>query len=651
MERRDFLTGSVFAATAGLALDACTPGSSQLIPLLVPEETFIPGEESWTSATCFECPGLCGIEVRKIDGRLVKVEGLPAHPISRGGVCARGQALPQAMYHPDRLKEPMAKQSDGSFAPISWDTALDRVSRAANDAVGDNCFLSGEGHGHRSEIIDRFLAVHGGGRRLVHAPFPTGRAHRSLLGGTPVNYVISLGAELLELGSSPTGFARDLTELRQGRDGRRGKFVMVGPRLSLTAANADEWIPARPDELVTIARELTAAVVSLRPEDEAERAVLSEAFVASLDGIEPRANVARLAEEITAHLPAVAISPPDVALAPVVESLNTILSGVARPDATPPFEPWLPSSGDAPTTGSLEEALDDGVSPGVVLVADTNPAYSLPRAERFEQWLDGADLRVSFSSFLDETALACDLILPESMSFERYEDAVPGGVAMPMASLTAPLLVRPLYDTKSMPDALIEIARRGGHESSFPWTSYEEALEEAWAGLPIRFRDALARGGWWGEPSSPSLDEPPARGEPMPLGPHTPRRADGDAQLYVYPSTAFGDGQSAHLPYLQELSDPITGTRWGSVIEIGAARAETLAVTNGDWIEVSSDARTLRAPAHVTPGLHPDVVAIAAGQGHQSFGRYASERGINAFSLLDNTAGTPTYVRVRKVPS
>ena len=91
MDRREFLQGSVFAATAGLALDACAPGSSQLIPILIPEEPFIPGEEIWTRSTCFECSSACGINVRKIDGRLVKVEGNPEH-VSKPDVSEHGPA-------------------------------------------------------------------------------------------------------------------------------------------------------------------------------------------------------------------------------------------------------------------------------------------------------------------------------------------------------------------------------------------------------------------------------------------------------------------------------------------------------------------------------------------------------------------------------
>jgi molybdopterin-containing oxidoreductase family iron-sulfur binding subunit len=127
-------------------------------------------------------------------------------------------------------------------------------------------------------------------------------------------------------------------------------------------------------------------------------------------------------------------------------------------------------------------------------------------------------------------------------------------------------------------------------------------------------------------------------------------RTAGDLELHVYASTPHGDGRSARLPYLQELSDPITGVRWGSVIEIASERADALAITNGDIVEVSSEWGTVEAAAFVTPGIHPDVIAIAAGQGHTNNGRYANARGVNAFSLLGPEPGT-TSVSIRKVSS
>ena len=671
MDRREFLEGSVFAATVGLALDACAPDSSQLIPILIPEEPFIPGEEIWTRSTCFECNSACGIEVRKIDGRLVKVEGNPEQPMSRGGLCPRGQAAPQAMYHPDRIRTPMVKQDDGSWSELTWDEALERVASALGSSDRTPfAFLTGALTGHRRTIVERFLKAFGSSDHILHEPFSTTTLERASTLATGherladpdlenAGYVVSFGAEMLEAGLSPVRFHRGLAELRQGRPGRRGKFVMVGPRLSLTAANADEWIPARGGDEIALA--LAIAHVLIRDgrnaASEPGGSEGFEAFRALVEEVEPSATAERLAQEMAEHGPTICLaggsavrSGTGLGLALAVSHLNALLGTNMKPAEAPPFAPWPAIEGPEIKKRALTQALGSE-PPNVLFMVDTNPLYSLPAAFEAETWLSSVSLRVSFSAFMDETTAAADLVLPESMSFERFEDAVPDGAPVPMATLAQPLLVRTLYDTRSMPDALLAIAKSTGRADEFPWSSYEAALREAWAGLDTSWSDALARGGFWsakraGEPGRYRFETAAIRERSHP----TP-----GLELHVYASNALGDGRSAHLPFLQELSDPITGIRWGSVIEISAARADELGIASGDLVELRSESGAIEAPAHVTPGLHPDMVAIAAGQGHTGYGRYSEGRGVNAFALLDPASDTDgpllagTKVTVRKL--
>ena len=79
---------------------------------------------------CQLCSTVCGITGIVKDGRVIKVEGNPADPNSRGKLCARGQSSLQGLYNPDRVREPMAKGADGTFAPIAWDDAIARVAGA-----------------------------------------------------------------------------------------------------------------------------------------------------------------------------------------------------------------------------------------------------------------------------------------------------------------------------------------------------------------------------------------------------------------------------------------------------------------------------------------------------------------------------------------
>src|SRR5205085_10508275 len=131
---------------------------------------------------------------------------------------------------------------------------------------------------------------------------------------------------------------------------------------------------------------------------------------------------------------------------------------------------------------------------------------------------------------------------------------------------------------------------------------------------------AQKQGGWWGElPKNAAVAATEARSL-RPVAYEEPQ-FDGDAQEYPfhfapYPSAAFGDGSTAHLPWLQELPDPLTSAMWSSWVEINPQTAAHLGIAGGDIVEVASAHGTLRAPAVLLPGLAPDMMAMPVGQGH-----------------------------------
>jgi len=91
LERREFLK-IIAAATAGTLAGCQSEPARKLIPYVVPPEETIPGISTWYKSTCRECPAGCGVLVRTREGRALKLEGNPEHPVNRGGLCARGQA-------------------------------------------------------------------------------------------------------------------------------------------------------------------------------------------------------------------------------------------------------------------------------------------------------------------------------------------------------------------------------------------------------------------------------------------------------------------------------------------------------------------------------------------------------------------------------
>ena len=104
IKRRDFLkilgVSGVSAAVSGCSSET----SRTLIPYLIPENEVVPGQATWYATVCRECPAGCGVLAKTMEGRAVKVEGNPDHPVNQGRLCARGQASLQGLYNPDRIR-------------------------------------------------------------------------------------------------------------------------------------------------------------------------------------------------------------------------------------------------------------------------------------------------------------------------------------------------------------------------------------------------------------------------------------------------------------------------------------------------------------------------------------------------------------------
>src|SRR5574337_1129172 len=168
VNRRDFfkLLGIGGAAT----LTGCSSHAPEkLIPYLIPAEEIVPGHATWYATVCRECPAGCGMLVKTLEGRAVKVEGNPDHPVNRGRLCARGQASLQGLYNPERIRQPLLKEASGRFQPLRWEEAEGWLSSHLNELHGRRqaiVWLTPHLTGALDQLIDRWLQAFGSKRRL-----------------------------------------------------------------------------------------------------------------------------------------------------------------------------------------------------------------------------------------------------------------------------------------------------------------------------------------------------------------------------------------------------------------------------------------------------------------------------------------------------
>src|SRR6266702_591636 len=265
MKRRTFLQIGAMTA-AGAVMEGCRPANEKLIPYLIPpDEGVTPGIANYYASSCRFCPAGCGILVRVSEGRAKKVEGNPAHPVNRGKLCARGQAVLQELYHPDRVPQPLKRsgpRGTGAFTPISWEEAQEMLAGQLGTLQREKgtdrlALLTPQLRGTLAELTTRFMGSFGSPHHIsfdLLAPDWLRTATRRSFGqpGLPwydlaeTSYLLSFGADFVEHHLSPVQYGYAFGRMRQGRDTVRGHFTYVGGRMSLTAASADRWMPARP---------------------------------------------------------------------------------------------------------------------------------------------------------------------------------------------------------------------------------------------------------------------------------------------------------------------------------------------------------------------------------------------------------------------
>jgi len=687
MDRRDFIKLTAVTGTSA-ALTACGNPEHQLIRF-VPDDDIVPGIAEWKPSVCPLCQAGCGLTVRVMDADFEttrkgqagvvaikaakKLEGQPSHPVNHGGLCPRGQAAIQVTYHPDRLTAPMKRsgpRGTGSYQEISWDEAIgELVSRL--DALTDRkalAYVTRPRRSRRLETIAEFLDRFGAPAPIGFETFSDdvlrrangisfGREQLPTFDLARTQFVVSFGADFLGTWNSPVAQNSGYGVMRQGRAGTRGKFVQFESRMSVTGASADEWIPVKPGTEGVVALGIAHVLVANKAGngDAAALADYSPAAVEKISGVSAK-RLERLAAEIAGRRPAVAvIGGPALAHtnglfhAVAVNTLNAVLGSVGQPGGvffTP--QPAMTKTKDWLT--QRPAAIRD-LSAQVLVVDDVNPVFGAPKAWKVREVIDRAGFVASVSSFLDDTSVLADLILPDHSFLESWTDSVPEAGALGAVVNAAGPVMRPLYQTRSTPDVIIEIAGKLKNPVSMPWKSYDEMLKasfdkinaDAWGGVE-------KQGGWWeaGGPSGGREPQPGARpssgGRPSAF---VAPSFDGDAGTYPfhflpYASQAFNDGSTAHLPWLQELPDPMTSAMWSSWVEINPQTAGKLNIAQGDLVEVTSTQGSVRAPALLSPGIAPDVIGMPVGQGHETFTRFASKRGVNPIAILAPIAEAET---------
>lgn len=720
IDRRSFLS-FIIGGAAGTALSPLpwklADDSSiwtQMWPWTpVPED----GEYKYINSVCTLCPGGCGISVRKVDDRCVKIEGKKDFPVNDGGICILGLSGLQLLYGPGRIGTPLKRignRGEGKWEKISWDQAVGEVTkhlqtlREKGDAhtVG---FISGSGKGTTNQLFKRFLSVYGSPNFMTTASAEDSyEMTLKLMQGVDArvgfdlensDFILSFGSGLIDGWNSPVRMLRTNSKWRDNK----AKVVQVEPRLSNTAAKSDKWIPVRPGTEGILALGLAHVLIkeSLYKKefidnsafgfedwtDESGKShkgfrtfvteLCSPQIVAKITGIE-EAVIVSLAKEFAGASKPVALcgrgqgrNPGSLHEFIAVHALNALAGNINQPGgvfalAQPDYVQWPEAKKDGIAEEGIKKGRFDGAGSErfphakslinrfaaddkkpyalqALFIAEANPLYSLPDSKAVQKAFDNIPFTVSFSSYMDETTRNCDLVLPNHMYLERYEDVIPAGMSKPVVGLSIPV-VSPLLNTKHSADVIILMAKDMGEHiaDAFPWNNYEECLKTAMGDK----WDVLVKGGFaemnpapmeYGT-SSKKFDmktcETPGVNDIMALV-----RIEGDAKafplvLIPYDSMRLANGFVGDPPFIIKTVEDTVLKKNDSFIEINPATAKDYDLEQGKYAIVSTPKGDAKVRVHLFEGIMPGVIAMPRGLGHKGDDKYLSGKGINVNELI-----------------
>lgn len=504
----------------------------------------LPGVEQWACSVCRECPAGCGVRVRLVDGAPVKLEGNPACPISRGRLCAKGQAAIEGYFDPDRLVGPArraGKRGDHRWEPIGWDAAIallaSRVSGSAGAESTRPVAFAAEEHGALAGAWTAFWEASGGQCAWTLAATParlrptlsalTGLERDPIFDLEHATHVLSFGAEIAEGWLSPVWTQRSYGRLRRGSANARGRLVQIDAYRSMTARKADEWVVVPVEQQAMLA--LGIASIILR-ESRANREFLDacggnldqfqkdavEIYppdeVAAATGV-PVVTLLRLARELAAGARPVALCAADAAppLAKAVFALNALVGAFDRDGGI--FASPAPSvEGYRDATEVLREIVAGARRPRLAAFRDASALRALGAPLAAANGLENAAFIVSFSPYLDEAAEIADLLLPGPTPLESWHVLAPPVVTPAESVAIASPAVGARLDTRDCLAVLGSVARKSGGNlaNAFPWSGADGVANAELGRLFAARRGApfsnvhetawlrqLESGGWW----------------------------------------------------------------------------------------------------------------------------------------------------------
>lgn len=611
MDRREFL--KIVGIGSTTLITSCKKDPGKLMPFLIPEEEdIIPGNPIFFNSTCTECPANCGILVKAYEKFYnnenkiypVKLEGIKNHPVNDGAICIRGQASLTRVYHPDRIKNPFIKDSDGNFKELGWDDAYLKILNELRKSDRKNVYLSSRTTGSISKLIDDFCSKMKV-ERLPEFEFfhhsAIKEANRILFNKKDIpfyniensDFLLSVGVDLFETFISPVSYAN---QWRRAKIKTNFKWFHIEPNVSITGLQADKRFIINPCTEIYLLIFLVKNVLK----DKFNKKILKHIPNISLQEISNKTgisndNLNKISKEfLNAKRPLLIVGGVSTSnsfgleisvLAGLIQWVSGMLNSVIDFSRTENYS----KVGSMIDIEKLSNRLQNKEI-GVIFISKLNSLSTF-----FIDSIKKANFRILLTDFPNSMMKECDIILPLSHSLESWGDAEPrSGVR----TIIQPVM-KQIFNTLSEGDILLQIMKKS-------YKNFQEYLFSKWNNYKKEFFNK----GYYEEPHLKKKVEINENSVISFLKYLKLQNPISLPILLVTPSIRAYDGRSNVLQLLNEIPDPLTTISYGDWISISEKTAKKLMLEDKDEIEISLDHFSVKLPVKIQPMLSEDIYMI-----------------------------------------
>jgi MoCo/4Fe-4S cofactor protein with predicted Tat translocation signal len=597
-------------------------------------------------ATSMEIAGVGqGLVITSYDGRPIKVEGNPSHPLSLGATDLFAQASVLNVYDPDRARGVTQKGVASNWAKFSAELKI------ADDGAG--LFILSEASGSPSvaDMKQRLLekrpkaqwfeyeaVSNDASRQGTIVAF--GKPYRVVPQLDKAAVIVSIDADLFN--SDPMGVknSRDFANGRrlfmaEAEEGKKAqvppmsRFYSVESVFTTTGACADHRLPVKPSAvpavLYAIALELDLAAVKLPAK--------TVGTVLGDRGTKFVKAVAKDLKDNAGRSVLVAGSRQPAEVHALVALLNAALENSGK---TVTY--YADPNADRPThveaLTKLVSAMNGGAVKQLVILGG-NPVFDAPADLKFADALAKVPSSIHLGQHEDETSAACSWHLAQTHYLEAWGDTqtFDGTIAIVQP------LIEPMFDSRSTIEVLSLLA---GEPDAKGYDIVRRTLKDAgglkteWTWKQTLYEGVIKGSTWQGAAPVVAADLAGVIGDFSKLADKAAASTGVEAVFYASPSVY--DGRFANNGWLQELPDPMTRITWDNAAIISPKTAKDLGLESDDVVAVSIGTAKVELSVFILAGQPENTVALALGYGHTHLGQIANGVGHNTYELRTTAA-------------